>query len=146
MKSSTYYFHMKTEILADFHICISVPLRRNISSDSVSFFDQDITLSRTKFEKDSLIRVIEFLFISETCKSKILWFTVFFMGWNIITKKNRCNHEKFIYSLIPLRATLLNWDANIENNLLKNLASVFAYTTDSTIWLHLALTLYANNL
>ena len=27
MKSSTYYFHMKTKILADFQICISVPLR-----------------------------------------------------------------------------------------------------------------------
>ena len=26
MKSSTYYFHMKTKILADFEICISVPL------------------------------------------------------------------------------------------------------------------------
>ena len=27
MKSSTYYFHIKTKILADFQICISVPLR-----------------------------------------------------------------------------------------------------------------------
>ena len=26
MKSSTYYFHIKTKILADFQICISVPL------------------------------------------------------------------------------------------------------------------------
>ena len=26
MKSSTYYFHLKTKILADFQICISVPL------------------------------------------------------------------------------------------------------------------------
>ena len=26
MKSSTYYFHMKAKILADFQICISVPL------------------------------------------------------------------------------------------------------------------------
>ena len=26
VKSSTYYFHMKTKILADFQICISVPL------------------------------------------------------------------------------------------------------------------------
>ena len=26
MKSSTYYFHVKTKILADFQICISVPL------------------------------------------------------------------------------------------------------------------------
>ena len=27
MKSSTYYFHMKAKILADFQICISVPLK-----------------------------------------------------------------------------------------------------------------------
>ena len=26
VKSSTYYFHMKTKIFADFQICISVPL------------------------------------------------------------------------------------------------------------------------
>ena len=27
VKSSTYYFHMKTKILGDFQICISIPLR-----------------------------------------------------------------------------------------------------------------------
>ena len=27
LKSSTYYFHMNTKILADFQICISVPLK-----------------------------------------------------------------------------------------------------------------------
>ena len=27
VKSSIYYFHMKTKILADFQICISVPLK-----------------------------------------------------------------------------------------------------------------------
>ena len=26
VKSSTYHFHMKTKILADFQICISIPL------------------------------------------------------------------------------------------------------------------------
>ena len=30
VKSSTYYFHMKTKILTDFQICISVPLRRGL--------------------------------------------------------------------------------------------------------------------
>ena len=30
MKSSTHYFHVKTKILADFEICISVPLMENI--------------------------------------------------------------------------------------------------------------------
>ena len=34
MKSSIYYFHMKTEILADFQICIGVPLKgsRNLAN------------------------------------------------------------------------------------------------------------------
>ena len=31
VKSPLYYFHMKTKILADFEICISVPLRQSIS-------------------------------------------------------------------------------------------------------------------
>ena len=30
MKSSTYYFHIKTKILANFQICISVPLKESI--------------------------------------------------------------------------------------------------------------------
>ena len=37
VKSSTYYFHMKTKILADFQICISLPLIEDsevISSDN----------------------------------------------------------------------------------------------------------------
>ena len=31
MKSPLYYVHMETKILADFEICISVPLRQSIS-------------------------------------------------------------------------------------------------------------------
>ena len=34
MKSSTYYFHMKTKILANFQICISVPLRLSNKHDT----------------------------------------------------------------------------------------------------------------
>ena len=33
VKSSTYYFHMKTKMLADFQICISVPLKHVASCD-----------------------------------------------------------------------------------------------------------------
>ena len=29
VKSWTYYFHMKAKILADFQVCISVPLNKN---------------------------------------------------------------------------------------------------------------------
>ena len=36
MKSSTYYFHKKTKILADFQICISVPLILIHSSRAVN--------------------------------------------------------------------------------------------------------------
>ena len=46
MKSSTHYFHLKTKILADFQICISVPLSENetrfdkkyVSTDCLKFF------------------------------------------------------------------------------------------------------------
>ena len=34
MKSSTYYFHMKTKILTDFEICITVPLKHRFQSSS----------------------------------------------------------------------------------------------------------------
>ena len=40
MKSSTYYFHIKTKILADFQICISVPL---------SFYFWELPLKPSKF-------------------------------------------------------------------------------------------------
>ena len=33
MKSSIYYFHMKTKIMADFQICFSVPLSFLMFSD-----------------------------------------------------------------------------------------------------------------
>ena len=33
-KSSTYYFHMKTKILADFQICVSVPLTVPVKSNA----------------------------------------------------------------------------------------------------------------
>ena len=36
MKSSTYYIHMKTKILADFQICISVPLRSSFGRKVMS--------------------------------------------------------------------------------------------------------------
>ena len=31
MKSLTYYFHIKTRVMADFQICISVPLMASLS-------------------------------------------------------------------------------------------------------------------
>ena len=34
MKSSAYYFHLTTKILADFQICISVPLK-HLNSDKI---------------------------------------------------------------------------------------------------------------
>ena len=47
MKSSTYYFHMKPNILADFQICISVPLMtvQNIHrQNSHQLYDQVLLL------------------------------------------------------------------------------------------------------
>ena len=36
LKSSTYYLQMKTKILADFQICISVPLSKKLFSSTVN--------------------------------------------------------------------------------------------------------------
>ena len=56
VKSSTYYFHMKTKILADFQICITVPLIQFLSflklfinpfylpTNCLSVFDQFVGL------------------------------------------------------------------------------------------------------
>ena len=40
VKSSTYYFHMKTNILADFPIYISVPLKKKLKVSSDHVFHQ----------------------------------------------------------------------------------------------------------
>ena len=42
MKSSRYYFDMKTKILADFQICISVPLKRVLINFTINFFDNNL--------------------------------------------------------------------------------------------------------
>ena len=48
VKSSTYYFHMKTKILADFHICVSLPLKfytERTSFHLPGFYDYYVMLS-----------------------------------------------------------------------------------------------------
>ena len=40
VKSSKYYFHMKTNILADFEICISVPLKTKNKIDLLLFYGE----------------------------------------------------------------------------------------------------------
>ena len=42
VKSSTYYFHMKTKILTNFQICISVPLTLTLNSEA--YLDSFLTL------------------------------------------------------------------------------------------------------
>ena len=49
MKSSTYYFHRKTKILADFQICISVPLIGS-GTENVKIKLDDFTISNSKKE------------------------------------------------------------------------------------------------
>ena len=51
VKSSTYYFHMKTKILADFQICISV-------SQNFSMFWQKLGLLETIVNKCSIFSLI----------------------------------------------------------------------------------------
>ena len=62
LKSSTYYFHMKTKILADFQICICVPLNFSLNFN-FSCFDHNsnnnITLTengKSTCRKTTIIR------------------------------------------------------------------------------------------
>ena len=61
VKSSTYYFHMKTKILADFQICISVPLtglkitvgHRTMSDQNQKLSDQMKNIPDIQFDGKS---------------------------------------------------------------------------------------------
>ena len=59
VKSSTYYFHRKTKILADFQICISVPFQgykmtdTDILKDSIQF----AMLIKAKFTVDAFLNI-----------------------------------------------------------------------------------------
>ena len=50
MKSSTYYFHRKTKILADFQICISVPVIGS-GTENVKIKLDDFTFTNSKKER-----------------------------------------------------------------------------------------------
>ena len=54
MKSSTYYFHMKTKILADFQICISVPLMKILNEDDKRQDYHHIETSQLVFSANQL--------------------------------------------------------------------------------------------
>ena len=77
MKSSTYYVHMKTKILAEFQICISVPL---ISFSTFCFVENTFTSFIAKlFYLNQIIWMFRSLFIKivKTFFSSISFFNIF---------------------------------------------------------------------
>ena len=54
-KSSAYYFHMKTKILPDFRICISVPLKKEATTSVFHF--KKAKIKRKHCEKDFLLHI-----------------------------------------------------------------------------------------
>ena len=77
-KSSTYYFHMKTKLLTDFQICISVPLTVFLLVIAVAVMGHRIILSgkkvfqRTHFNLTAFtIFFFEKVFFLETKASKV---------------------------------------------------------------------------
>ena len=61
VKSSTYYFHMKTKILADFQICINFPLR---------YISNDLSVQLAKYLLKLLVMIFEskiFLILRMRC-------------------------------------------------------------------------------
>ena len=80
MKSSTYYFHMKTKILTDFQICISVPLR-NLS----------ITLKNLHFSQSRIAKSKKKRKLHKSIQSNII-FPKLRLPW----KLNICNSEAYL--------------------------------------------------
>ena len=58
VKSSTYYFLMKTKILADFQICISVPFSSNVFITCMHICDTH----RSGFLFDTILRFVQLIF------------------------------------------------------------------------------------
>ena len=95
VKSSTYYFHMKTKILADFQICISVPFkcsfsvwRKYFQMNSIIFIrslteliDMSCLLSKVKLRniENFLIKYLWSLLTSLVLKS-LLYIQVIFVN------------------------------------------------------------------
>ena len=89
VKSSTYYFHMKTKILADFYIYISVPLRKSTrTTKKISF------LLKENFLLSTLLR-------------RVLFFPVFGINGAILNLpvEKGCNSES---SIVFRKAAYLN--------------------------------------
>ena len=77
MKSSTYLFHVKTKILVDFQICISVPLRYKflVGSGSSAYTVLDCIFdeaNRTFWMLDLMCYKDTPLYDTEVCASKVL--------------------------------------------------------------------------
>ena len=72
VKSSTYYFHMKTKILAEFQICISVPLiRTNMAPCFIKFISDSVT-KNCKF-------ITKFSFLFEVNKVNLFLFFKYYI-------------------------------------------------------------------
>ena len=61
MKSLTYYFHIKANIMADFQICISVPLRPERKKNDLSRLILMI-LNSVKIHTQSLLVLVSEIF------------------------------------------------------------------------------------
>ena len=70
MKSLTYHFHIKTKILADFQICISVPLNKDEFTAFRSLVD-DRYLIIQKSDIINLILVIDRISYNKKMESNV---------------------------------------------------------------------------
>ena len=113
MKSSMYYFHVKTKILADFQICISVPLSFGIVQYDLS---KDLwikillrSLIQNSIWMKSLLDIIINLTKIPIIEKPVHWFAeqtnelVYFIGTSFM-KSSEKSHR--IYSCIPRHALI----------------------------------------
>ena len=89
MKSLTYYFHMKTNILADFQICISVPL------------------SRGKWMHIPILTEVQIGSVRNAQKMLRFWLKIYFWSFFFKIRVTRMAVFCFIFSLYMLSFSVL---------------------------------------
>ena len=86
----TYYFHMKTKILADFQICISVPIRKR---DQLKYLKN--RFDNKNIEKINLSPILLNLLIKEALPNTSAYFNI---PTNVYNMPNAIGSKIFIFN------------------------------------------------
>ena len=90
MKFSTYYFHMKTKILVDFQICISVPL----NDDCISKKIKDVYQVRQVHVKNCELRWFRISLKKLYVRLNVKSWLIFQLEFSFKSSHQRCSVKK----------------------------------------------------